>query len=80
MKAVSRPPSPSPSSPAASPRSPIPTQHHPPHLQFEVIAAPLEGYSERAFRALCQRYGAHKTVGETTLPPYFFPFVEFFGL
>ncbi len=75
MKAVSRPPSPHPSYPAASPRSPVPTQHiHPPQHPFEVIAAPLEGYSERAFRALCQRYGAHKTVSETALPPYFLLF------
>jgi hypothetical protein len=30
--------------------------------KFELLAAPLEGYSEAAFRTLCHKYGAHKTV------------------
>jgi tRNA-dihydrouridine synthase len=30
--------------------------------KLEVLVAPLEGHSDKAFRKLCYKYGADKTV------------------
>ena len=35
--------------------------------KFMLLAAPLEGYSERAFRSLCFKYGATKTVSRVNV-------------